>query len=331
MMNAIGRTGRSEGVGLPRALLVGLALALAAGCGSGAESANSQGAKPDVRSTSSRRADAGTQYTYEVFDVPGATRTVAGSVNDEGVAAGFYFDASGQHGFIRNRAGAITTFDIPGSVYTIGWGINDFGVLAGWFGTPSGDQHGFLRKPDGTIQVLDFEPFAGLAETYSAAINNLGEVVGGYGPTYDVGFVLRKGRYTSQPNPPGSATPPVTFPYGINDLGLTSGWFIDPAGVEHGYVLRGSSYTILDYPGASFTEVYSVNDLGQAAVNADADSECGFIYEVDTKTFDALPCVGVGSNVYGLNNVGQFSGLTFDAVLPDVWHGYIATPVRPRE
>jgi uncharacterized membrane protein len=256
---------------------------------------------------------------------------VVESLNDLGDAAGTFTDASGRHGFIRSHKGAITIVDVgvDGALFTRTSGINNQGMVVGWFNVQNGDhqdQHGYLRSPNGNIQVLDFEPFPGLAETYAAEINNRGDIVGGYGPTFDIGYVLQKGKFTSTPNPPNSSDPPLTFPYGINDLGATSGFYISPDGLEHGYVLQGGKYTIIDVPDSpSGTEAYNVNNLGQVVVLADVG--CGFIFEAGMNRFDPLPCVGIGSNAYAINNRGQFGGLNFDAVNPRTWHGFIATPV----
>jgi hypothetical protein len=301
-------------------------LLLVPACGSGVDNSSPKPSESVAVSSNARHGDAGTQYSFVLFDVPGATKTLVISINDEGDAVGTYVDGNGDHAFIRKHGGTITTIDIDGGTGTIGYGINDFGEVVGWFNTVD-DQHGFLRKADGSIQTIDFEPFQGFDGTYAAAINNLGEIVGGYGPTYDIGFVLRNGRYSSQPNPPNSSNPPLTFPQGINDLGWTSGYFVDPSAVNHGHILHGTSYTIVDFPGSSLTQLFSMNNFGQ--VIAGADTGCNFIFELVKKTFTPLPCVGIGSGVFGLNNRGQFAGFEFDSVDPDnVWHGLIATPVR---
>jgi probable HAF family extracellular repeat protein len=327
-MSSFGSVGqvRHSGLASPASVVAPLLL-LAAACGSAVENASP---KTGDSAALSKRGDAGMQYSFVLFDVPGATKTFVQSINDEGVAVGTYIDGTGDHGFIRRPNGAFTTIDIDGGTGTIGYGINNSGDVVGWFNTID-DQHGFLRRPDGSIQTIDFEPFQGFDGTYAAAINNFGEIVGGYGPTYDIGFMLRNGRYTSQPNPPNSSVPPLTFPQGINDLGVTSGYYVGPDNVQHGYVLRGTSYTIVDFPGSSFTNVYSVNDLGQAVVGASVGCG-GFVYDLTKRTFDPLPCVGIGSAIFGLNNRGQFAGLNFDSIDPDnVWHGLIATPVRSDE
>src|SRR5690349_13642819 len=59
---------------------------------------------------------------FVTFQAPGADTTpgsfngtVATAINDFGVVAGEYFDASGEgHGFLRSPDGKFTTFDVPG-------------------------------------------------------------------------------------------------------------------------------------------------------------------------------------------------------------------------
>jgi hypothetical protein len=329
-MSPIGSGGQvRRGILGSPAFVVASVLLVTAACGSGLESPNLKPAESAVLSSSSKLGDAGPQYSYEIFDVPGATKTWVANINDEGVAVGTYIDGDGgYHGFIRKLSGAISTVDVDGAVGTLAWGINDLGAVVGYFNTLD-DQHGFLRKPDGTIQTIDFEPFQGFDGTATTGINNRGEIVGGYGPTYNIGFILRDGRFFPSPEPPGVSNPPWIFPNGINDLGVTSGFFQDPAGVDHGYVLRGTRYTIVDFPGSANTGLWSVNDLGQVA--ADSDSGCGYIFDLTKETFEPLPCVGDVSVVYALNNRGQFVGASFENEAPDVSHGFIATPVRHGE
>ena len=68
---------------------------------------------------------------YTTIDVPGATATIAGYVNDFGVVAGSYSGRSGHgHGFTDQR-GVFTKFSVPGATSTAVTGINDLGVMAG--------------------------------------------------------------------------------------------------------------------------------------------------------------------------------------------------------
>src|SRR5215467_1641763 len=85
---------------------------------------------------------------YTTIDVPNATATFAGSVNDFGVVVGGYTDAHGVgHGFI-DRRGVFTTVNDPHAGTASGPGtvvhaINDHGVLGGGYVDAHGVSHGF--------------------------------------------------------------------------------------------------------------------------------------------------------------------------------------------
>jgi probable HAF family extracellular repeat protein len=319
-----------RGILASAAFVVAPLLLLAAACGSGLESAGPKAPESAAVSSSSKHSDAGTQYTYSFFDVPDAAKTYVAAINDEGAVTGYYIDGTGQHGFIRSPTGIVIKFDAPDALFTFASGINNFGEVVGYFETTEGNAYGFLREPGGEIETIDFKPFPGVAGTATTGINNLGEIVGGYGPSYNLEFILRNGRFFPSPKPPGVSNPPWVFPNGINDFGVTTGFFQDDAGGDHGYVLHGTRYTVVDFPGSSYTTLWTVNDLGQVLV--EPDSGCGFIYDIAKQTFDPLPCVGIGSFAVALNNRGQFSGFVYDSIDPDnLWHGFIATPVRAGE
>src|SRR5215467_2387514 len=123
---------------------------------------------------------------YTTIDVPGATATFAGSVNDFGVVAGGYTDAHGvSHGFI-DRRGVFTTVNDPHAGTAPGPGtavhaINDHGVLGGFYVDAHGVSHGFIDRRGVFTTVND--PHAGTAKfqgTILAGINNSGMIDGTY-------------------------------------------------------------------------------------------------------------------------------------------------------
>jgi hypothetical protein len=64
------------------------------------------------------------------------------------VITGNYIGNSGQHGFVRDRDGELTTFDPGGSSNTAPTSINAAGVITGSYTDASGLSHGFLRSPN---------------------------------------------------------------------------------------------------------------------------------------------------------------------------------------
>src|SRR3569833_4525996 len=54
----------------------------------------------------------------------------------------------------------------------------------------------------------------------------------------------------------------ATAAQGINKNGVISGWFQNSAGT-HGFLKRGSTYTVIDYTGSTYTIVRGINDNKQ--------------------------------------------------------------------
>jgi len=72
------------------------------------------------------------------INVPGATNSYAGRLNNKNQVIYTWTDSSGNsHGAVRSAAGKFLTFDDPDGTQTQGWGINDSDIMVGVF-TPSG-------------------------------------------------------------------------------------------------------------------------------------------------------------------------------------------------
>jgi hypothetical protein len=69
------------------------------------------------------------------------------SINTAGDIAGYYTDANGAHGFVRDASGAIATFDVPGaSQGTYAASINAAGTVAGYYFDSSGEKTGIAAS-----------------------------------------------------------------------------------------------------------------------------------------------------------------------------------------
>jgi uncharacterized membrane protein len=136
---------------------------------------------------------------YTTIAVPGAAATWAEGINNAEVIVGWYTNCNSCpfQGFMYN-GGTYTTIDYPGAANTYLAGINDSGLIVGGYGTPvtigSTEYvwpHGFVYSA-GTFSSFD-APFGAVAVTEPFAVNNRGEIVGGYvdsaGMTY--GFYLK--------------------------------------------------------------------------------------------------------------------------------------------
>jgi hypothetical protein len=123
--------------------------------------------------------------TTNVF-ISGSTNTFVYQTNDLGFAAGFYQDTnSGDHGFVRDPKGNISTVDVPGASTTANKGtfvegINNFGLVSGHFYDNSGNEHGFVGVPNGSSWEFFQIDVPGATQTSGGGLNDFGAVVGHY-------------------------------------------------------------------------------------------------------------------------------------------------------
>jgi len=120
----------------------------------------------------------------------------------------------------------------------------DRGVIVGSYVGHDGHTHGFAFR-NGQFTTID-APDA--LETFSNAINDQGEIVGGYQSRADLkfrGYVLRGDAFTTIDRPDVS----LIITIGINDEGSVVGSWAGGDGARHGYVLRRGEFTSFDPPG----------------------------------------------------------------------------------
>ena len=123
---------------------------------------------------------------YTTIAPPEANYSWAEGINDAGVIVGWYYidGSAGYQGFVDN-GGSFTTLDYPGYPNTYLAGINNSGLIVGGYGSPVtiGSTtyewpQGFLYSA-GTFSTID-APFGDVGVTNPFAVNNKGEIVGGY-------------------------------------------------------------------------------------------------------------------------------------------------------
>jgi hypothetical protein len=168
----------------------------------------------------------GSTLHQDIFDVPGASNTVANDVNDNGFITGFFTDAGGNvHGFIRSPDGTVTAFDAGSSTNPLG--INSAGFVVGIAGKPSS----FVRAPDGSITI--FDP-AGAFEDGALGVNKNSTIVGEWEDNSAIfhGY-FRKPDGTIKPFDVPRAD--ETFAAAINNAGAITGTFTKN-GRSHGFL-----------------------------------------------------------------------------------------------
>jgi probable HAF family extracellular repeat protein len=106
-------------------------------------------------------------------------------------------------------------------------------------------------------------------------------------------------------------SPPFDYPFqclthfaGINDGGQIVGW--TPGVPNHGFVKDGMTFKMLDVPGANFTELIDINNLGQIV---GLHGPGGRAFSTDGTTFTSYDYPGaLFTYANGINDKGQIVG-----------------------
>jgi hypothetical protein len=115
---------------------------------------------------------------------------------------------------------------------------------------------------------------------------------------------------------------------GINDKGSISGFYIDSAGKNHGFLIAKGRFTTLDFPAATLTQAFGLNNeddvvgayMDAAGLTHGLIFDDGFFQSVDDPE-------GVGTTtINGINDRGQLVGFFVDAA--GNTDGLVATPHR---
>ena len=195
--------------------------------------------------------------TLETWSAPGAASTGAYNINIFGTVVGHYQDNSSVvHGFVRSPQGKLTTFDAPGAGTGSGQGtgspgssvgLNVFGAIAGYYIDANYVVHGYLRDPTGEYATF-LPPGVGpqginCYNDCPISLNDWGSITGIYLDANNVyhGFLRTPDGKVTTFEAPGADTTPGslngTFPYGINDQGVITGYYIDAKNVNHGFLV----------------------------------------------------------------------------------------------
>jgi hypothetical protein len=276
---------------------------------------------------------------FTIIDVPGASATHVTWVNNSGVVAGYFLDASGQHGFI-DANGTITVIDVPGSDTTEISSINDAGAVTGTFWNSANTvEHSFVRSGSGVFTWLD-DPQATSGDqwgTVASDVNNAGVVVGYFfttdldGYTYPdnnigaatgyEGFVWQDGTFTTYnvPGAPAGSLPDSgTQLLGINNSNVMVGTTVFLTGdvpPNEGFTDTGSTFTTFIDPSVpigfcGWTTLNAINDLGSIAGNSGngcAPTHSSWLMNGGQLTFINYPG-STETDVSSVNNSGLVAG-----------------------
>ena len=151
---------------------------------------------------------------------------------------------------------------------TFPFAISFGGEITGFYTDATNANHGFLRDNKGVITTYD-APGAGTGPgqgTFGGGFASSGTIMGNY---YDAdnlshGFLMDKhGTFTTFDAPDAGNVPGSlqgTYPFGINTSGAITGWYVDEANVNHGFVRdRQGALVEFEVPGAGTGPFQGVN------------------------------------------------------------------------
>jgi hypothetical protein len=275
---------------------------------------------PDFRS----KGDAERSVQLILFDAPGASQTYPSSINNNGTVTGFYVDANGGHGFLREPDGNFVTFDAPGSQSIYPSSINSAGAVAGNFTDTS--QHGFLRTADGKWITFEVPGTFPSSSQNPICINDSGIIAGPYtNDTQFYGFIRAVDGSLITISYPEST---YTFATGINGDSTVTGIYNDASFNSHGF-LRGmdGTWVSFDVPGDNFgffPPVLSINNSSVVVGSYVQGSTQGFLRRLGGSVLTIDVAGATTTQPSSINSRGAIAGSYQDSSL--TYHGFLRTP-----
>jgi hypothetical protein len=188
-------------------------------------------------------------------------------------------------------------------------GINKAGTIVGNYQGVNGIQTGFVYSNGIFTDIID--PKGELTE--ANAINDKGVIVGVYSiGNYSYGFVFDGKKYRDVTI---GGTPTLFSPTGINDKGQISGNYLKTfTDTYHGFLLDGKKLTSVDFPNATNTVLYNMNDKGEIAGvwEDDHQKDHGGVYASAMATYYTTDVPDAdGTTVQGIDDQESLSGYYF--------------------
>lgn len=269
---------------------------------------------------------------FRSFDLPagilmGRPGLGVSGINASGdIVGGYCLEANcaTSAGFLL-RSGAFSSIGFSGAPIVAAEGINDTGLIVGWYWDPSFISTHGLVFPQSTYDLCGFGQ-----QTRFFGVSNSGDVAGNCGPS-DGYLITGQGVETVSPSSISPSTIQVTLT-GVNSSDQYVGYLLDVDPTAHAIVgdLMSGPMAV-DYPGASTTQIFGINDAGQMVGQAfDSQTGHGFICNLPLsegcfKSFDAK----IDGNTQGLtqptgiSSKGEIVGQYADS---KGFHGFAAVP-----
>ncbi len=176
-------------------------------------------------------------------------------INSQGFIVGLlHIEAEGEDdsedvGYVRNPEGGYWFPDGPQEPFTGGFefsDINSRGEIAG-FGMVGDHENSFLRSPSGSYMEIVHSPVEGFdkIDTQVTGLNERGEIIGNW---TEAGVEALEGGNGFYRDPTGSITDfkldgaDRIYASKINSSGMIVGFYVDGAGMMHGFVARKAAF-----------------------------------------------------------------------------------------
>jgi uncharacterized membrane protein len=173
--------------------------------------------------------------------------------------------------------------------------------------------------------------FPGGTLTTARGINNHGDIVGAYriNPPRHA-LLIQQGTFLAL-DPNGVLGTNYSEAFKSNDRGDVVGQYIGDDGATHGFLLRQGSLTTLDFPGASDTVPFGINESGTIAGEWDlvaADGTLlayhGFVWNRGVFTQVDYPG-SADTAVTGINARGDLVGVFDSGIASPIGHGFVCS------
>jgi len=266
---------------------------------------------------------AGAGAKIVAFQIPGAKKVWPVSINDKDQVAGYFSDAAGEHGFLRQPDGTLATFDVPGAQNTVPAGISAAGVITGSYYPPKHGAGGFVRAADGTITTFTVPggPF-----TEDLGANSKGWSVGDYARNVHAElqafFRSPSGATTEFSVPEAMGTRAVAINRSRTIAGVA---IINGQQDVKGFVRSPHGDITLFGDPYGYVQVAGINDDGTVTGWASIEEpEAAFVRTSDG-TFTAFtgPNGTIATEPWAINNAGTVVGEYLDT--NGVFHGFLRT------
>ncbi len=210
-----------------------------------------------------------------------------------------------------------TPFNLPGAVRTIPQGISNSGVVVGHYVDKDGVYHGFMSRGK-KLTTID-PPNSTLTFCNGLSLDGAVAIVGVYLDSNNNGkaFLYKNGTFTDIPGPAGTTDISAN---GINDAGDIVGDYSHQNTIQHGFLLRGTTYTTLDVPGAKASGATGINNKGNIILSWQDFNGVNQASIYNGKTYKAINVPGATSSFSnGVNSAGEVVYLWSDS--NQVGHG----------